>query len=92
MDTFQELEHENVEYMSNICLIMAVEPLFKNPKAPNSSTVQGDLLKAADCIEWLDSKLPSSVVYISFDSVVYLKQEQVDEIAYGLMESGVSFL
>ena len=31
-------------------------------------------------------------MYISFGSVVYLTQEQVDEIAYGLLQSGVSFL
>ncbi|KEH27323.1 limonoid UDP-glucosyltransferase-like protein [Medicago truncatula] len=45
-----------------------------------------------DCIEWLSSKPTSSVVYISFGSIVYLKQEQIDEIAYGLLQSGVSFL
>ncbi|KAF2294620.1 hypothetical protein GH714_013786 [Hevea brasiliensis] len=31
-------------------------------------------------------------VYVSFGSVVYLKQDQWDEIAYGLLNSGVSFL
>ncbi|XP_044481052.1 gallate 1-beta-glucosyltransferase-like [Mangifera indica] len=91
MDTFQELEHEIIEYMSTISPIKTVGPLFKNPKAP-SSTVRGDFMKADDCIEWLDTKPASSVVYISFGSVVYLKQEQVDEIAHGLLNSGVSFL
>ncbi|XP_027361293.1 gallate 1-beta-glucosyltransferase-like [Abrus precatorius] len=90
MDTFQELEHDIVEHMSKIFPIKTVGPLFK---APHESTVRGDLLKADDCImEWLNSKAPSSVVYISFGSVVYLKQEQVDEIAYGLLDSGVCFL
>ncbi|XP_031284307.1 gallate 1-beta-glucosyltransferase [Pistacia vera] len=91
MDTFQELEHDIIEYMSRISPIKTVGPLFKNPKAP-SSTVRGDFMKADDCIEWLDTKPASSVVYISFGSVVYLKQEQVDEIAHGLLNSGVSFL
>ena len=91
MDTFQELEPEVIEYMSKICPIKPVGPLYKNPKVPNAA-VRGDFMKADDCIEWLDSKPPSSVVYISFGSVVYLKQEQVDEIAYGLLNSGVQFL
>ncbi|KAI9123443.1 hypothetical protein K1719_004743 [Acacia pycnantha] len=91
MDSFEELEHENVEYMSKISPIRTVGPLFKNPKAPNS-TVKGDLLKADDCIDWLNTKPPSSVVYVSFGSVVFLKQEQVDKIAYGLLDSGVSFI
>uniref|UniRef100_A0A2N9HJA6 Uncharacterized protein n=1 Tax=Fagus sylvatica TaxID=28930 RepID=A0A2N9HJA6_FAGSY len=49
-------------------------------------------MKADDCLEWLDSKPAQSVVYISFGSVVYLSQEQVNEIAHGLLNSGVSFL
>ncbi|KAA8536237.1 hypothetical protein F0562_028715 [Nyssa sinensis] len=91
MDTFQELEPEVIEFASTFCPIKPVGPLFKNPKAPNSA-VRGDFMKADDCIGWLDSKPPSSVVYISFGSVVYLKQEQVDEIAHGLLNSEVSFL
>ncbi|XP_054786767.1 gallate 1-beta-glucosyltransferase 84A24-like [Prosopis cineraria] len=91
MDGFEELEHENVQYMSKICPIMTVGPLFKNPRAP-IDTVRGDQLKADDCVDWLNSKPPSSVVYISFGTVVYLKQEQVDEIAHGLLGSGLSFL
>ena len=91
MDTFQELEPEVIEYMSKICPIKHVGPLYKNPKVPNAA-VRGDFMKADDCIEWLDSKPPSSIVYVSFGSVVYLKQDQVDEIAYGLLNSGLQFL
>ncbi|KAF7848086.1 hypothetical protein BT93_G0715 [Corymbia citriodora subsp. variegata] len=91
MDTFQELEHENIEYMSKISPIKTVGPLFKNPKAPNAA-VKGDFMKADDCVGWLDSKPASSVVYVSFGSVVYLKQDQWDEIAFGLLNSGVNFL
>ena len=91
MDTFQELETRVIEYMSKIYPIKPVGPLYKNPKALNAA-VRGDFMKADDCIGWLDSKPPSSVVYISFGSVVYLKQEQVDEIAYGLLNSGLQFL
>ena len=91
MDTFQELEHDVIEFMSKISPIKTVGPLFKNPKAQNAS-VRGDFMKADDCLEWLDSKPAQSVVYISFGSVVYLSQEQVNEIAHGLLNSGVSFL
>ncbi|KAL6348076.1 hypothetical protein AAG906_037805 [Vitis piasezkii] len=57
MDTFQELEPEVIEYMSKICPIKPVGPLYKNPKVPNAA-VRGDFMKADDCIEWLDSKPP----------------------------------
>ncbi|KAL2469770.1 UDP-glycosyltransferase 84A1 [Abeliophyllum distichum] len=78
MDTFQELEHEIIEYMSKICPIKAV---------------RGDFWSTTDnFIQWLDSKHPSTVVYVSFGSIVHLKQEQADDIAYGLLYSGLSFL
>lgn len=77
------------------CPIKAVGPLFKNPEAAGkgSGAVKGDFMKADDSIiGWLDDKEAASVVYISFGSVVYLKQEQVDEIAEGILRAGVSFL
>ncbi|KAJ9159479.1 hypothetical protein P3X46_024986 [Hevea brasiliensis] len=91
METFQELEHDLIEYMSKLYNIMPVGPLFKDPNAP-TTTIQGDFLKADDCIGWLDSKPLSSVVYVSLGSIVTLKQEQFNELAYGLLNSGVSFL
>ncbi|PON74706.1 UDP-glucuronosyl/UDP-glucosyltransferase [Parasponia andersonii] len=88
-DTFEELERDIINEISNFCLVKSIGPLFKDPKSLSDSA---NNMKADDCIEWLDSKPPSSVVYISFGTVVYLKQEQVDEIAHALLNSGVSFL
>ena len=91
MDTFQELELETIEYMSRICKpIMTVGPLFKEPGG--ASGIRADYYAAERCTEWLDSKPACSVAYVSFGSVVHLKQEQVDEIAHGILKSGVSFL
>ncbi|KVH93315.1 gallate 1-beta-glucosyltransferase-like [Cynara cardunculus var. scolymus] len=92
METFQELEDDLIKYMSQICPIRPVGPLFKHPLLETSSNISGNLIKADDCLEWLDSKQPSSVVYISFGSVVNLSQEQLTEMAYGVLNSGVSFL
>ncbi|KAL6211759.1 hypothetical protein ACLB2K_016982 [Fragaria x ananassa] len=91
MDTIQELDPEIVEEMSKVCIVKPVGPLFKIPEATNT-TIRGDLMKADDCLDWLSSKPPASVIYISFGRTVYLKQEQVDEIAHGLLSYGVSFL
>ena len=91
MDTFQELETGVIEHMSKICPIKSVGPLYKNPKVLNTA-VRGDFMTADDCICWLDSKPPASVVYISFGSIVGLKQEQIHEIAYGVLNAGVQFL
>ena len=45
-----------------------------------------------DCIKWLETKPPKSVVYVSFGSMVSLTLEQMEEIAWGLKESGLHFL
>ena len=45
-----------------------------------------------DCIKWLETKPPKSVVYVSFGSMVSLTLEQIEEIAWGLKESGLHFL
>jgi len=45
-----------------------------------------------DCSQWLDSKARSSVLYVSFGSLVRMSETQVEEIAMGLLESGQTFL
>ncbi|KAL3360796.1 hypothetical protein AABB24_013979 [Solanum stoloniferum] len=92
METFQELERDVVNHLSGIFPIKTVGPLFKYPKEVAPNDVQGDFMKVENCIDWLDTKSTSSVVYISFGSVVMLKNEQVEEIAYGLLNSLVNFL
>ncbi|CAN7110359.1 unnamed protein product, partial [Brassica rapa subsp. narinosa] len=95
IDTFQELEKEIVDHMSNLCpqvKFSPLGPLFKMAQTI-SSDVKGDIsAPASDCMEWLDSREPSSVVYISFGTIVHLKQEQFEEIAHGVLSSGLSFL
>nr|QSB46678.1 glycosyltransferase [Rubia yunnanensis] len=91
MESFQELENKEIQYLSKLCPIKPIGPLFKYP-TDKSTNVSVNVYKADDCTEWLDSRPDSSVVYLSFGSAVILKQEQVTEIAHGLLNSGVSFL
>ncbi|GKA04734.1 gallate 1-beta-glucosyltransferase-like protein [Tanacetum coccineum] len=92
METFQELEDELIKYMSTICRIRPVGPMFKNPLLETISNISGDIKKADDCLKWLDSKKPCSVVYISFGTFVSFSQEQMSELGYGILNSGLSFL
>ncbi|XP_057545872.1 gallate 1-beta-glucosyltransferase 84A23-like [Amaranthus tricolor] len=95
MDTFYELENATVNYTVDILAplpIKPVGPLFKK-SVPGGAIVRADPLRPdQDCLKWLDSKPDGSVVYISFGTIVFLKQEQVDEIAAGIEAAGVSFL
>ncbi|KFK39476.1 sinapate 1-glucosyltransferase [Arabis alpina] len=92
IDSFDALERDVIDYMSKLCPIKTVGPLFEVAKTVTSD-VSGDICKPADkCLEWLDSRPKSSVVYISFGTVAYLKQEQIEEIAFGVLKSGLSFL
>ncbi|GLT94388.1 hypothetical protein SLE2022_121300 [Rubroshorea leprosula] len=45
-----------------------------------------------ECLQWLDSKEPKSVVYVNFGSVTVLTAEQLVEFAWGLANSKQSFL
>ncbi|KAK9097300.1 hypothetical protein Sjap_022797 [Stephania japonica] len=71
--------------------ITPVGPLIKF--STGNEAVRADMWSAADeCLTWLDSHPPSSVVYVSFGSVVSLSEEQLAEMAFGLLDAGVPFL
>ncbi|KAF7811030.1 putative UDP-glucose glucosyltransferase [Senna tora] len=93
MDTFEELEEGYIRNPGGVD-IRCIGPLFKSGgDGDGRRGIRGDLVvKDDECVEWLGSRGVGSVVYISFGSVVYVGQEQVDEIAYGLLEAEVSFL
>ena len=46
----------------------------------------------SDCLKWLDTKQPNSVVYISFGSVVNMTSKQMLEFAWGIFNSNYKFL
>ncbi|KAL2506134.1 UDP-glycosyltransferase 74E2 [Abeliophyllum distichum] len=45
-----------------------------------------------ESMKWLDSREIGSVVYVSFGSVASLKEQQMEELAHGLMMSNCYFL
>ena len=46
----------------------------------------------SDCLNWLDSQEPGSVVYVNFGSITVMTPGQLTEFAWGLANSGRSFL
>ncbi|KAL3814247.1 hypothetical protein ACJIZ3_015515 [Penstemon smallii] len=45
-----------------------------------------------ECLAWLDSKRPNSIVYVCFGSLANFTHTQLHEIAIGLEESGQDFI
>ncbi|THG22840.1 UDP-glycosyltransferase 75C1-like [Camellia sinensis] len=98
VNTFDALEPEGLKAIGKYNLI-GIGPLipsvFLDGKDPSDTSFKGDLFHASgNYIEWLSSKPKSSVVYVSFGSLLVLPmpKRQMEEIGCGLLESHRPFL
>eukprot|EP01018_Ginkgo_biloba_P021245 Gb_33856 [translate_table: standard] len=96
VNSFYELERETFDYMRTRTPLIPVGPLipsaFLDGGNPNDRQVGGNPWEEAECMQWLDAKPPSSVVYISFGSLTFLSPEQIHEMALGLQRSEQKFV
>ncbi|KAL3628496.1 hypothetical protein CASFOL_027542 [Castilleja foliolosa] len=90
-NTVHELESETLSALNKYQPNYAIGPInfFKNLP---SNTVSNSLLSESDCSQWLDSKSPGSVLYVSFGSLVQTDKQVIEEIANGLLLSEVAFV
>ncbi|ESQ46260.1 hypothetical protein EUTSA_v10000452mg [Eutrema salsugineum] len=98
VNSFYELESKIIDSMSDLKPIIPIGPLV-SPfllGADEDETLDGknlDMWKSDEyCMEWLDKQARSSVVYISFGSLLKSSETQVVSIATALKSRGVSFL
>ncbi|KAJ3702615.1 hypothetical protein LUZ61_006320 [Rhynchospora tenuis] len=94
LNTFDELEQIVLDTLQTMLPpIYTVGPLSllssKATKLPISSTLWKE---DTDCLKWLDSKKPGSVVYINFGSITVMTNDQLIEFAWGLANSKCDFL
>ncbi|KAM0055957.1 putative N-hydroxythioamide S-beta-glucosyltransferase [Helianthus debilis subsp. tardiflorus] len=97
-NSFQSLESEVVEGIWEQWPAKLIGPMV--PSAYLDGRIEGDKGYGAslwkpldeDCAKWLETKPSNSVVYISFGSMVSLTQQEMEEIAWGLQDSGFYFL
>ncbi|KAL2537166.1 UDP-glycosyltransferase 85A5 [Forsythia ovata] len=95
-NTFDALEAEVLSALSPLCpLVFAIGPvhLLVNQLPENSLKFMGGNLwkEELECIEWLNSKKPNSVVYVNFGSITVLTPQQLVEFAWGLANSKKNF-
>ncbi|KAI5653762.1 hypothetical protein M9H77_30949 [Catharanthus roseus] len=97
INTFHSLEEASIKATDNMDVI-SIGPLipsaFTDGNDPEDKSFGCDLFDSnrSDYLQWLDSRPPHSVIYISFGSLAVLMKEQKVEILQGLLESGRSFL
>ncbi|XP_021717865.1 UDP-glycosyltransferase 86A1-like [Chenopodium quinoa] len=89
-NTVEELESNTILALQDIMPIFAIGPIFQSESLEN--IVSTSLWAKSNCLEWLGTKPNCSVLYVSFGSLANFTQNDVVEIAYGLMESNVDFI
>ncbi|XP_057762656.1 UDP-glycosyltransferase 74B1-like [Arachis stenosperma] len=98
VNTFEALESEAVNGIRELCPAKLIGPMV--PSAYLDGRIKGDRGYGAslwkplseECSDWLETKASKSVVYISFGSMVSLSNEQIEEVALGLEQSGMNFI
>lgn len=95
VNTFDALEPEALRAIDKYNMI-GIGPLVPSGKDSSSHTSDasfGNLFEETkDYKEWLNSKPASSVIYVSFGSLLKLERQQMVEIARALLDSGRPFL
>ncbi|XP_030937214.1 UDP-glycosyltransferase 74E2-like [Quercus lobata] len=87
-----------VKAMSGLWPLVMVGPMV--PSAYLDQQINGDIaygaslweLSSDQCLSWLETKPPKSVIYVSFGSMADITAKQAEEIACGLIASNIYFL
>ncbi|KAL7124825.1 hypothetical protein ABFS83_14G074700 [Erythranthe nasuta] len=66
----------------------AIGPLHKMAPTSTTSLIEED----ANCMSWLDRKVPNSVIYVSLGSLAIIDEKELIEMARGLAKSEQPFL
>ncbi|KVH40371.1 7-deoxyloganetin glucosyltransferase-like [Cynara cardunculus var. scolymus] len=96
-NTYHELESDIFDTLSSIfppCYGIGPLNLLEKEIVHNHlESIKSNLWKEeVECLKWLDSKAPSSVIYVNFGSVAVLTPQQLAEFCWGLAKSNYSFL
>ncbi|KAF7810995.1 abscisate beta-glucosyltransferase-like [Senna tora] len=96
INSFYDLEPAYADYLRNVLKKKSwlVGPVSLCNTKTEDKTERGKnpTIDERSCLNWLNSKEPNSVLYISFGSLARLPQEQLKEIAYALEACDYSFI
>ncbi|KAG6434003.1 hypothetical protein SASPL_105622 [Salvia splendens] len=91
-NTVEELEPRALSALNSYLPNYAIGPLNFSQNLPTNTVVTTSLWSKSDCTNWLGSKPPGSVLYVSFGSFVHTNLQVLEELAYGLLLSQVNFV
>ncbi|KAK4476904.1 hypothetical protein RD792_016070 [Penstemon davidsonii] len=97
LNTFDALEHDAVSALSSmfqsVHTIGPLQLMLNHVHDKRLDTIGSSLWKEdSECLKWLDTKEPRSVVYVNFGSITVVTAQQLTEFAWGLANSGKHFL
>ncbi|KAF7840810.1 scopoletin glucosyltransferase-like [Senna tora] len=96
VNSFYELEMEYADYYRNVLGRKAwhIGPVsLCNTKTEEKANRGKEIsMDEHECLKWLDTKKPNSVVYVCFGSTTNFADFQLKEIAMGLEASGKEFI
>ncbi|KAK4424217.1 Scopoletin glucosyltransferase [Sesamum alatum] len=96
VNSFYELEPDYADHYRKVLGRKAwnIGPLFLCNDGDEAKAARGkkSLIDGHECLVWLDSKKPNSVVYVCFGSMATFSPSQLHEIAGGLEASGQDFI
>ncbi|KAL7208257.1 hypothetical protein ACSBR1_030084 [Camellia fascicularis] len=97
LNTFDELEHQVLYSLSSmfppIYTIGPLHLLLNQMKDDSLKSIGSNLWEEiTECLEWLNSKEPNSVLYVNYGSITIMTQNQLVEFAWGLANSNQTFL
>jgi abscisate beta-glucosyltransferase len=96
INSFYDLEPAYVDYIRNKLgkktWLVGPVSLYNRSLEDKKERGKQPTMDVQSCLNWLNSKKPNSVLYISFGSIARLHMKQIKEIAYGLEASDQSFI
>lgn len=96
VNTFYELEPAYVRHYRETKdkKVWHIGPVSLINKSDVDKTHRGQEISSnpQDCLSWLNSKEPNSVIYVCFGSMAIFQTPQLHEIAKGLESSGQDFI
>ncbi|KZV41522.1 UDP-Glycosyltransferase superfamily protein [Dorcoceras hygrometricum] len=92
-NTIYELEPAILQALNEYRPNYAIGPISFSQNLAKSNPIRSHTFwPDSDCTEWLGSKPPGSVLYVSFGSLVEVSEEVIQEVAHGILLSGVNFI